>query len=54
VTHGEVRPSKCPICGGEMREALVSYLRAGKAVRELPSIEEMRKYVLNQLEKVEP
>ena len=54
VTHGEVRPSTCPICGGEMREALVPYLRAGKAIRELPSIEEMRKYVLDQLEKVEP
>lgn len=53
VTGSDTPPSKCPLCGGEMKEALVPYLKAGKPVRELPSLEETRKYVLAQLERAE-
>ncbi len=45
--------NKCPLCGGKMEEALEKILEKGELVRKLPSIEEIRNYVLSQLERVE-
>ena len=42
-------PPKCPD-GSEPRPLLVKYIENGKIVRPLPSLEEIRRYVLEQLE----
>lgn len=42
----------CPQCGGSMEAMLKPLLRNGKVVGELPQPREIRRYVLEQLEKV--
>lgn len=42
----------CPTCGGEMRPALVQYLKQGKLMEELPKPDRIREHVLSQLDKV--
>ncbi len=44
---------RCPRCGGEMEALLRPLVREGRIVAELPSPSEIRRYVLEQLEKVE-
>jgi len=44
---------KCPRCGGEMEALLKPLVRGGRIVAKLPSPSEIRRYVLEQLEKVE-
>ncbi len=43
---------KCK-CGGTMKPILKKYIEGGKVIRKLPKAEEIRKYVINQLKKVE-
>lgn len=45
-------PPKCPQCGGSMEAMLKPLLRNGRIVGELPHPKEIRRYVLEQLEKV--
>ena len=40
---------RCPECGGEMEPKLVQFLKDGEVVRDLPSPQEIREYVLSQL-----
>jgi len=44
---------KCPKCGGETEQMLKPLIENGKIVARLPKPEEIRRYVLKQLEKVE-
>lgn len=46
-------PPKCPRCGGNMESMLKPLLVDGKLKAPLPSIEDIRKYVLRQLERLE-
>jgi nicotinate phosphoribosyltransferase len=46
-------PPSCPRCGGVTRAALKPLIRDGKPSGELPSVDEIRGYVLEQLEKLE-
>jgi len=46
---GEQTPT-CPRCGGKMEPLLTHLIRDGKIVGELPCVEEIRRYVLKQLE----
>jgi len=41
----------CPACAGEVEPQLVRFLEGGRLVRELPSPQEVREYVLSQLPK---
>ena len=43
---------KCPSCGGDMEGLLKPAVLDGKIISQLPSPEEIRQYVLKQLEKV--
>ncbi|MGB9823657.1 MAG: nicotinate phosphoribosyltransferase [Candidatus Hydrothermia bacterium] len=43
---------KCNMCGGEMIPYLIKYVEDGKIVRELPNADQIRNYVLSQLDKV--
>ena len=52
VRHGEKPPEKCPVCGGELELMHKKILEKGKIVYDLPGVEEMRKYVLYQLEQL--
>ncbi len=45
----EVGVRKCPACGGRMEPAMVKVLEGGRDAMELPSPDEIRKYVLGQL-----
>ena len=51
VEHGcyEVDVRECPGCKGEMRPAMVQYLRKGRLVRKLPGVKEVRKRVLDEM-----
>ncbi len=55
--HTEVvyraKPDICPECGGEMISMLRPLVKKGKIVARLPSAEEIRNYVLEQLKKVQ-
>lgn len=42
-------PDKCPNCGNKMEPKLVQFLKEGKLVRDIPSPQEIRAYVLGQL-----
>ena len=42
-----------PECNGELEEVTRLYIREGQLVGDLPSLEEIRKYVLEQLKEVE-
>lgn len=44
--------SKCPGCGGEVENFYFKILEKGKITCEFPDVDEKRKYVLKQLEKV--
>ncbi len=44
---------KCPKCGGDMEPMLKPLVKEGRIVAELPEPAEIRKYVLEQLEKLE-
>ncbi len=46
------RSSACPACGGEMRPAMVEYLKKGRVVESVPSPSDVRASVLAQLEKL--
>ncbi len=41
---------ECPVCGGELEELLQPYMIEGRIVKEYPSVDEIRSYVLSQLE----
>ncbi len=45
---------RCPSCGGKTRTLLVPLIKKGKIVAKLPSVNEIRKRVLGQLEKLGP
>jgi len=45
---------KCPSCGGETKEVLIPLIKKGKIAAKLPSVDEIRKRVLAQLEKLHP
>jgi len=51
VEHGcyEVDVRECPGCKGEMKPAMVQYLRKGRLVRKLPEVRDIRKRVLDEL-----
>ncbi len=44
---------KCTHCGKQMQPALKKYLDHGKTVEKLPTVQEIRNYVLSQLEGLE-
>jgi nicotinate phosphoribosyltransferase len=46
------RAEQCPACGGEMKPAMVEYMHRGKVVESIPPEDEVRAYVLEQLEKL--
>ena len=52
VTPWNAEPPKCPKCGSKMENILVKYIERGKIIRKLPSVDEIRRYVLEQLSKV--
>lgn len=43
---------KCPNCGSKMEEMLKPLIKKGRMVAELPTPNEIRRYVLQQLEKI--
>lgn len=43
----------CPVCGGELEDMLKPYMLQGKIVGEYPGVDEIREYVLQQLEERE-
>jgi len=51
VEHGcyEVDVRECPGCKGEVKPALVQYLRKGRLLRKLPGVKEIRKRVLDEM-----
>ncbi len=49
VKHGETPPEKCPVCGGKLQLMHKKILEKGKLVTDLPDVETIRKYVLEQL-----
>jgi len=53
VTPYEADTATCRSCGGETELILQKYLENGKLVRSLPSVDEIRNYVLEQLKQVE-
>ena len=52
VTPWNAEPPKCPKCGSKMENILVKYIERGKIIRKLPSVDKIRRYVLEQLSKV--
>lgn len=44
---------KCPRCGGEVKPLLEKYMENGVIVKRLPTIQEIREYVLEQLKHFE-
>jgi len=51
VTPWGAEPPECP-GGGRARPMLEKYLEDGKLMRELPSVTEIREYVLRQLKEL--
>ena len=47
----EVGVKKCPACGGSMASAYVQYLNAGKPAAPLPSLSEIRKRVIAEVDR---
>ncbi len=45
---------ECPSCGGRTKQVLIPLIKKGKIVGKLPSVNEIRKRVLAQLEKLGP
>ncbi len=52
VKHGTKPPEKCPVCGGELQLIHKKILEKGKLVTDLPSVDEIREYVLSQLDQL--
>ncbi|RLG79703.1 MAG: nicotinate phosphoribosyltransferase [Thermoprotei archaeon] len=50
VTPFNVKECKCPLCNNSMEPLLKKYIEKGKIVQELPTVDEIREYVLSQLE----
>ncbi len=49
VKHGEKPPEKCPVCGGKLELMHKKILEKGEPVADLPDVDTIRKYVLDQL-----
>ena len=51
LEHGcyEVEVRECPGCGGEVKPAMVQYLKKGRLARRLPDVKEIRKRVLDEM-----
>jgi len=52
VKHGDKPPEKCPVCGGKLHLMHKKILENGSLVTDLPSVEDMRNYVLSQLDQL--
>ncbi len=50
VTPRNQELEECPVCGSEVEPLLRPYMVDGKIVKEYPSVDEIRNYVLKQLE----
>jgi nicotinate phosphoribosyltransferase len=48
----EVNTETCPTCGGTMRPLYKKYLSKGKPVEDLPKVDAIRDYALDQLKKI--
>ncbi|MDI6851622.1 MAG: nicotinate phosphoribosyltransferase [bacterium] len=53
VTSNSVDSVSCSSCGENMELTLIQYLENGKVVRSLPTVDEIRSYVLAQLQRVD-
>ena len=53
VSPANDEPPRCPKCGGDMRPLMVKFIEAGKIVRHPPPPQETRKWVLEQVERLE-
>jgi nicotinate phosphoribosyltransferase len=53
IPSGSPPPVKCDSCNVEMKKMLQPLIEKGKIVRKLPSTEEIRNYVIQQLDKLE-
>uniref|UniRef100_A0A7V3ZY05 nicotinate phosphoribosyltransferase n=1 Tax=candidate division WOR-3 bacterium TaxID=2052148 RepID=A0A7V3ZY05_UNCW3 len=53
VTSNNVDSVKCFSCGQNMELMLVQYIENGKMVRPLPTVDEIRSYVLTQIQRVD-
>ncbi|MFZ8850345.1 MAG: nicotinate phosphoribosyltransferase [Thermoproteota archaeon] len=47
------KPEKCGVCGGDMFPLLKKYIENGKLIEEIKSDQEIKKYVLEQLKKIQ-
>jgi len=52
VVPADEKPPKCPYCNMEMTEAHVTYIENGKKIAEIPSPQEIRRKVLENIRKV--
>ncbi len=52
VLKKEDKISNCPVCGGETENFYFKILEKGKLIYKFPDIDEKRKYVLEQLERL--
>ena len=52
VVAAQKSKPKCPSCGGESSAALIPLLERGRIVAKLPSVDEIRGYVLTQLKRL--
>jgi hypothetical protein len=43
----------CPVCKSPFEEAMNKYLSAGKKIQKLPDVTGIKKYVSDQLEKID-
>jgi len=53
VLHADKKQPKCPKCGGSTEQMLKPLISNGKMVGRLPAVDQIRKYVLEQLSQVE-
>ncbi len=42
---------RCTVCGGELVDVHEKYIEKGKIIRDLPSVDEIRNYVLDQIKR---
>ncbi len=52
VKHGEEPPDRCPVCGGELELMHRKILEKGKLTIDLPDVDSIRNYVLEQLNRI--
>ena len=50
VSKGE-SAEQCPVCGGNLTEAHEQFIKNGEVIKEIPDVEKLRSYVLEQIEK---